>query len=57
LRGGAEVIHRNNKIEEKINADRLCLTILEYERFLTLFIFVDIKEKGYKELIKNYFKT
>jgi hypothetical protein len=44
-------------IGEKIKEDRLCLTISEYEKFLTIFIYADIKGSGYRELVKNYLKS
>lgn len=44
-------------IGEKVKADKLCLNISDYEKFLTLFIFADIKGSGYKELIKDYLKV
>lgn len=43
-------------IGEKIKEDKLNLTISEFEKFLTIFIFSDIKGKDYKEVIKSYLK-
>jgi protein involved in ribonucleotide reduction len=43
-------------IGEKIKDDKLNLSISEFEKFLTIFIFSDIKGREYKELIKTYLK-
>lgn len=43
-------------IGEKIKEDKLNLSISEFERFLTIFIFSDIKGKEYKDVIKSYLK-
>jgi hypothetical protein len=44
-------------IGKKIKSDKLYLNTSEYEKFLTLFIYADVKGKSYKELIKDYLKN
>ncbi|NDV82249.1 metallophosphoesterase [Bacteroides sp. 51] len=44
-------------ILEKINSDKLTLNISEYERFLSLFIYADIKGSNYQKMIKDYLKN
>jgi predicted MPP superfamily phosphohydrolase len=43
-------------IGEKIKEDKLNLSISEFEKFLTIFIFSDIKGKEYKDVVKSYLK-
>jgi predicted MPP superfamily phosphohydrolase len=44
-------------IGSKIEEDKLNLNISEYEKFLTIFIFTDIKGKNYRNLMKDYLKN
>lgn len=44
-------------IGEKIKNDRLNLSISEFEKFLTIFVYADIRGRDYKEMIKTYLKN
>lgn len=44
-------------IFKKINSDKQVLNISEYERFLTLFMYADIKGADYQIMIKDFLKN